>query len=661
MCGIFGIINKNNTTGTATTAAWNSLMESSLSRGKDSSGIAFIDSDSSRVDIVKGNIPLNMLLKSNEYQQSYKKAMKLPTFFAMGHTRLVTNGSSLDNGNNQPVCAGEDLLVHNGIIVNAEDLWSKNSELIRENEIDSEVILKCLKSELVNHPFDFIQKTNVQLKGTYSYACVFPSRNWLILSSNNGSLYYINDQSKFYFASERVFLERAITQSSDYIHQITGGEFVIFDFDDLILFENEVPPPPIDSYSNHTEDEEPFEIVIRDINSSHQGVKVMDVRNFSSPQYSAQRALLEFNWDEIKYLKRCTKCVLPETFPFIAFDHEGICNYCHSSKPIQTKGNLDDFAREIQPFIKRSNHNCIVPLSGGRDSIFSLHLVKEKLGLSPVTMTYDWGMVTDLARRNIARVCGELGVENVIFAADSDLKRKNIRLNLTAWLKNPHLGMVPLFMAGDKYFFHYCSVLQKNLGIDLNIWGAHQFENTDFKVGFAGVSPNFEKEKIYSLSLTQKMKLVGFVVNQFLSNASYLNASLWDTIGAYKARDQFDFSGHFQIFDYFDWDERQILEVIESKYGWERAIDSDSTWRIGDGTSSFYNYIYFVMAGFSEVETFRSNQIRNGKLTREEAMKRIEQENQPRFESIKWYLHMIGMDYESVIKRINAMPKLYRK
>ena len=220
------------------------------------------------------------------------------------------------------------------------------------------------------------------------------------------------------------------------------------------------------------------------------------------------------------------------------------------------------------------------------------------MGLKPVTMTYDWGMVTDLARRNIARACGEMGVENVIFAADSEFKRRNIRLNLEAWLKNPHLGMVPLFMAGDKYFFHFCKELQNNLGVDLNIWGAHQYENTDFKVGFAGVSPIFQKEKIYSLSLQQKLHLMGFVGKQFLSNPAYFNSSLMDTLRAYKARDQFNFNGHFQIFDYFDWDEKVILDTIESKYGWERAIDSDSTWRIGDGTTSFYNYIYFVVAGF---------------------------------------------------------------
>jgi hypothetical protein len=68
------------------------------------------------------------------------------------------------------------------------------------------------------------------------------------------------------------------------------------------------------------------------------------------------------------------------------------------------------------------------------------------------------------------------------------------------------------------------------------------------------------------------------------------------------------------------------------------------------------------VAGFSENETFRSNQIREGILSRAEALERAQCENQPRFESIRWYLEAIGMGdaFPEVIERINAIPKLYR-
>jgi len=107
--------------------------------------------------------------------------------------------------------------------------------------------------------------------------------------------------------------------------------------------------------------------------------------------------------------------------------------------------------------------DCIVPFSGGRDSTYTLHTVKKVLGLNPLAFTYDWGMVTDLGRRNIARVCGRMGVENIIVAADIRKKGSNIRKNVAAWLKRPEMGIIPLFMAGDKYFFYYTNQLKKQI------------------------------------------------------------------------------------------------------------------------------------------------------------------------------------------------------
>jgi hypothetical protein len=96
-----------------------------------------------------------------------------------------------------------------------------------------------------------------------------------------------------------------------------------------------------------------------------------------------------------------------------------------------------------------------------------------------------------------------------------------------------------------------------------------------------------------------------------------------------------------------------------NEYDWERAPDTKTTWRIGDGTAAFYNYIYYTVAGFTEHDTFRSNQIREGDLTREQALEIIMDENRPRYPNIKWYLDAIGMRFSDVIPVINAIPKLW--
>ena len=75
---------------------------------------------------------------------------------------------------------------------------------------------------------------------------------------------------------------------------------------------------------------------------------------------------------------------------------------------------------------------------------------------------------------------------------------------------------------------------------------------------------------------------------------------------------------------------------------------------------SFYNYIYYTVAGFSEIETFRSNQIREGLISREEAINLIYAENKPMYQSIKWYLEAIGLDFTETIKIINNIKKYYK-
>ena len=116
--------------------------------------------------------------------------------------------------------------------------------------------------------------------------------------------------------------------------------------------------------------------------------------------------------------------------------------------------------------------------------------------MKPITYTYDWGMVTDLGRRNISRMSAELGVENIIVADDIAKKRENIRMNLQAWLKAPDLGMINILMAGDKHFFRHVETIKAQTGVSLNLWGVNPLETTHFKSGFLGVPPEDRKSVV---------------------------------------------------------------------------------------------------------------------------------------------------------------------
>lgn len=357
--------------------------------------------------------------------------------------------------------------------------------------------------------------------------------------------------------------------------------------------------------------------------------------------------------------KRCTKCILPETMPFISFDSKGVCNYCNNYKLRNNPKPKEELLRLVEPYRRKNSPDCIVPFSGGRDSSYALHLIVNELKMKPVTYTYDWGMITGLGKRNISRMCSALGVENITITDNIAKKRRNIAINLKAWLKSPHLGMVSILTAGDKHFFRHVERVKKQTGINLNLWGVNPLEVTHFKAGFLGVKPDFEEKRVYMHGFSKQIVYHCLRLKAMLRSPGYFNWSLWDTLYGEYHRSFTKKRDYYHIFDYWRWDEGLIDEVLKG-YQWERANDTEATWRIGDGTAAFYNYIYYTVAGFTEHDTFRSNQIREGQLTREDALNMVKEENRPRYENIKWYLDAIGVDFVKTIKIINQIPKLYR-
>lgn len=608
MCGIFGQISNGKINKTNLTK----LVKHSEQRGVDSSGLIYFKNK--KYNIFRADYNVEKLLRTVKPFESN---------IVLGHSRLITNGL----GDNQPVVRDKICAIHNGIVVNENKIW-EGLAVKRKYKIDSEVIVAIAEESLNNKEeiSEIPRKILSMCRGVVACALVLPQLGKLILFSNNGSLYvgYIGDD--IYFASERYALDQI---SCENIHQIK---------DDALILDIPV--------SNE-------DFVLEDDNSRKEDL---------IPEFKFNKneeKLLEFKKINIK---RCTKCILPETMPFIRFDKEGVCNYCHNYKKRNKPKPKEELFKLVEPYRRAGNElDCIVPFSGGRDSCYGLHLIVKELEMKPVTYTYDWGMVTDLGRRNISQMCGDLGVENIIVAADISQKRKNIKMNLNAWLKSPHLGMMAMLTAGDKHFFRYVEEIKKQTGINLNLWGVNPLEQTHFKTGFLGIKPDFEEEKVYTNGVIGQLRYHNKRFKTMLQSPGYFNSSLWDTLSGEYYRSFMQKQDYYHIFDYWTWDEDILNDTLINKYDWETAIDTSTTWRIGDGTAGFYNYVYYTVAGFTEHDTFRSNQIREGQLSREKALELVEDENQPRYQNIRWYLDTLGMNFEEVIKVVNMIPKLYKE
>lgn len=676
MCGIFGVITKKNA-GYKNRFLRKSLItlaKLSETRGKDSSGICTLNHKENSYHIVKGPIPANQLLSRTKVKSDINRVFsnqnddKLK--LAFGHARLVTNGTQLQDANNQPVLKDGIICIHNGIVVNIDELWEEHEHLNRENEIDTEILPSLIRDELIKGSSVALAVKNTLNKvlGTASVALAFDNLNKFVLATNNGSLYVLhNNKDIIYFASEGVMLKRLVKKMSlekkigDFeLFQLKANQLLVLDTDDFVFDKND-----FDKVENASKKNSYIEARKVELFSEPSKIKqistVTDLNKIHlSLESEKEKKILIYPVEDIKKLKRCTRCILPETFPFIEFDEKGVCNYCNSCKPKNQIKPITELRKMVDAYrSKDGSPDCFIPLSGGRDSTYVVHFAKEVLGLNVVTYTYDWGMVTDLARRNIARICGELGIENIIVAANIHWKRENIKKNISAWLKRPKLGMIPLFMTGDKYFYYYAYRIKNILGIDLEILGINDLENTNFKTGFAGLSPEFNKKRIYSISARNQLRLYSFILANVVRTPAYINQSILDSVGSFAARYVTPKKDYYHLFDYLQWDEKTVEDTIIDKYKWEKSVDTDSTWRIGDGTASFYNYVYTLVAGFSENDTFRSNQIREGMITRAEALELIYEENKPRYNSLKWYFKIIGLEFEDVIKTINQIDRHY--
>lgn len=604
MCGIFGGISptpipKKNI---------NLLASFAQHRGKDSSGMVWFDGN--QYVVKKRDLKIRKTIKE----------VKLDSIkvFA-GHSRLITNGFM----DNQPVLRNGIIAIHNGIILNSDDIW-KNISSKPFLKIDSEV-LPALASYflLTGVKLDKIPELILEnCTGSISAVLIFPNLGKLLLFSNTGSLYLGWKDGAKYFSSERFPLTKLGCEG---INQITSGIIETIPASDLNLM--------VDTKSENRRN------LIPSFEWDHNETKLLDY-----PQIE---------------VRRCTKCILPETMPFIKFDSSGVCNYCNNYTPRNQPRSHDSLNEILEPYRQIGDRDVIIPFSGGRDSSYALHLAVEQFGLKPIAFTYDWGMITDLGRRNVSRMCSALGVENITIAADIYWKRKNIRKNFEAWLKRPNLGLLNIITAGDKHFYRHIETVKKQTQIELNLWGINPLETTFFKSGFLGIKPNFSNKNVFETGIPKQIIYQSKRFKEMARSPKYFNLSLFDTLSGEWYRSRSKKKGYFQLFDFWRWDETEINQTLDY-YSWESADDSKSTWRIGDGSAAMYNYIFHRVAGLSEHDTFRSNQVREGDLSREKAMELTNTENLPRYRNIKWYLDTINLDFKEVITRINSIPRLHK-
>ncbi len=354
-------------------------------------------------------------------------------------------------------------------------------------------------------------------------------------------------------------------------------------------------------------------------------------------------------------MQRCTRCILPASYPAIVFDENGVCDECLNYKKIAIAGE-DKLKGILSKYRgKGARADCLVTYSGGRDSSNVLVQLVKKYNMKVLALTYDWGMMTPEAKKNWAKTRDILGIEHVVIPADIEKNLRHIKQNLLAWAHKPSFGMWPLLTMGDKDIHYHIDRFAHRNKIPLVVHAADSgFENARFKLEvFVG--------RIHGK--LNKRKLLTKILFEYIKNPRYINMSMITGIkgwyGAFIYQPPPDVR-YVNYYNYIMWNEEEIVSNILKELDWVRPSDTKVTWRTDDYTSPLYNYLCYSMQGYTENDTLRSVQIREGQITREQALKMVEEDNRPRWAPMMDYFRLLNMTNEETKFVLNSIPKNFK-
>jgi len=306
---------------------------------------------------------------------------------------------------------------------------------------------------------------------------------------------------------------------------------------------------------------------------------------------------------------------MPETVPGIQFDNDGVCLFCREFTPFSPDG--EDKLKELVRNSRNagSEYDCIVPLSGGRDSSYVLFYAVKKLGMKALAVNFNNEFQIEQAKKNIETTCAALDTELLSIRSGNDSMHKIVRNGLLSvepfW--NPNL------CRGCSYGYRsvvYRTAEEKN--IPLILWGESEAESTSRITSVINAN----------LNTAPKWKK--------LLNPYFFLCEL----EAYKQQKEFHVDGNpafirtdpelknpaviqVKVYNYIEWDRAVIKDAIAS-LGWKKPEGHISTWRSDCSLHKYVNYCYWKTLGCTKDCLGYCNMINSGKMNRDEALKQEE-------------------------------------
>jgi len=332
-------------------------------------------------------------------------------------------------------------------------------------------------------------------------------------------------------------------------------------------------------------------------------------------------------------MKTCTRCILPSNYRNIRFDADGVCNYCRTYEELRPR--LTDFEHLRTLFESRLNryrgrfqYDVLVGISGGKDSSYLVYTLKKDYGLRVLAYTSDNGFMKDFPRRNIKRVVEKLKVDHFFYRPNWEIRREYFR-GATIRLGFPCIGCSqPGIALRHKIAFER--------GIPFVIHGRSRQQmfrellpgSLDRSIPFIhyNLSPySVEDVRATYLRYLEWVKyFMGWIIPRS-ENRKKIEEEFFPDLEHFRQADLVPETLAF--FLYHPYDEERMKRILEEKVGWERPEGDDILSHHDCEIHDAASYIHHRCLGYPLLASELSVAIREGQITREEALARLQRED----------------------------------
>ncbi len=348
-----------------------------------------------------------------------------------------------------------------------------------------------------------------------------------------------------------------------------------------------------------------------------------------------------------KDMQYCVRCCMPETNEGVSFDDMGICTACQSS---EHKIRINWVAREkqlratLEHYKSLNNdYDCIIPISGGKDSIFQIHVLTKVYGVRALAVTFSHTWFSETGKHNLQTCLDNFDIDHVMFSPSKTLVNKLARQSLfkigdACWHCHSGVGAFPLQMA-VKY------------KVPLLIWGESNAENSGRET-YRNPVMKFDRDyftKVSAKRTPAEMASENISLRE-LSAFRLPSVEEIEAVGVVG----------IHLGDYIFWDDERQMEFVRDTYGW-REDKIDGTYKgyksVECRMAGVHDYTKFLKRGFGRGTDHASGDVRAGLLTREEAFELAKKHDSERPPSLDYYLQITGFTEDE----FNAVMAQHRR